>query len=54
MQRLGVQRIQVVCRNCRRQAELDVTELAMTIGLGRRVDNLRFKCGVGYRARRGG
>ena len=36
-------RRRIVCRNRRHSAELDETELVMTIGLGRRVDNLRFK-----------
>ncbi len=44
LQRLGVKRVRVVCRNCRHTAELDVWEMIKTVGMGRRVDSLRFKC----------
>ena len=44
LKRLGVRRIQVVCRTCRKAAVLDVWEMIQTVGMGRRADSLRFRC----------
>ena len=44
LRRRGVKRLEVACQNCRHTAVLDVSELAMTVGFGPRVDHLKFRC----------
>ncbi len=44
LKRLGVGRVRVVCLNCHHAAELDVWAMIQIVGMGRRLDDLRFKC----------